>query len=543
MKKNSFEGPKPVRSLPVVRDEDSLSKSSERQALPTDLDEVFAAFEARTNLEKGLPPGNPNRVYRLDRMRVLCGAFGDPQERCRTVHIAGSKGKGSVASYMAALLHAAGRRVGVYGSPHLVDYRERFRIEGEAFPEEAALSVGRTLLKKLPEVESNLAGEGGATTFELLTLFAFLLFNECGCDTVVLETGLGGRLDATNIILRPEAVFFTPIEKEHTEILGRTLSQIAQEKAGILKAGTRAWSARQNPAAMRVFRRSARKMGVPLTRIDSALMSISAVHADPPSGSLSIRDTAENPPSAGAAALSTPVENPAAPAAISDAALSSAPSAPPVWKADVKQHFFTWKLFWKDGKEEIIRLRMGGRIQAENAALALLAARSLESSLSDNSSAGDVLQDIRLPGRFHWLRTSPPVIIDGAHTPHSAAALRDAFLEVVRSTAADSRPMPSPILIFGCALGKDVEGMAKELCGGRHPAFTDVIISTPGTFKRSDPPGIAEAFRRVGAAVNLIPDTAEAWSRALETAGESRPILVTGSFYLAGEIAALERQE
>ena len=460
-------------------------------APPEELNGVFAAFESRTNLEKGLPPGNPNRIYRLDRMRVLCRAFGNPQDDFRSVHVAGSKGKGSVAAYLGVLLHAAGRRVGVYGSPHLVDYRERFRIEGQDFPEETALSVGRSLLERLPAVEKGLAGEGGATTFELLTLFAFLLFRECGCDTAVLEAGLGGRLDATNVVSGPEAVVFTPIEKEHTEILGTRIHLIAREKAGILKAGTRAWSAGQPPAAARVFRRCARKMAVPLTELWANLASIR-----------------QGEPTDGAFTGSTAA-------------------------AHGEPHAFTWELTWKDGRRETVRLRMGGRVQAENAALALLTARVLEPL-----PTADALHEATLPGRFQWLRENPPVIIDGAHTPRSAAAVRDAFLEAVRGPASGAGRPPSPVLLFGCALGKDAAGMAKALCGGRRPAFREVIVSTPGTFKPSDPKGVAETFRKTGADTALVPDPSEAWLLALEKAGGDRPLLVTGSFYMAGEIAA-----
>ena len=444
------------------------------------LDEVFALFESRTNLEKGLPPGNPNRVYRLDRMRVLCGAYGNPQNTYRTIHLAGSKGKGSVAVYIAALLKSAGRRVGVYASPHLVDYRERFRIYGESFPEETALATARLLLEKLPEHEKDLPGEGGATTFELLTLFAFLLFRETGCDTAVLETGLGGRLDATNIIDRPEAVVFTPIEMEHTEILGNTLKQITAEKAGILKPGTRAWSAGQSLIPRHEFRRQTRRAGVRLTELPSRLRSINQIPSD--------------------------------------------------GCDDCK---FAWQLLWKDGKQEIIQLSMGGRIQAENAALALLVSRKLEPDLSECSST---LAGVSLPGRFHFLRRDPVIIIDGAHTARSVTALAEAFSEVSKNT-----PDCQPLLLFGSGKGKDDRAMARKLCGGRNPRFKEVIISTPGSFKPSNPEEVAESFRLTGAEVSLIPEPERAWVTALKRAGGDRPILVTGSFYMAGEIANLNR--
>lgn len=459
------------------------------------LDDAFSFFESRTNLEKGLPPGNPNRVYRLDRMNTLCAAYGDPQNDFRTIHVAGSKGKGSTAAYIAALLSRTGRRVGIYSSPHLVDYRERFCLQDHPFPEEDAYSTACRMVKRLAEVEEGLPGDGGATTFELLTLFAFLLFREIGCDTVVLETGLGGRLDATNVITHPEAVVFTPIEKEHTEVLGNRISDIAAEKAGIFKSAGRAWSAGQKKSAANVFRRVAAEKGGPLRFIDEDLKDIRAAGLD--------------------------------------------------------GNHERWYLDWRDGRTEEISLAMGGRIQAENAALALMVTRALEPALPDKASR-DALSKVRLPGRFQRISDKPLVVIDGAHTPRSIAAVADSFSRAVGITAAGARPAggptnegdpvgqtAAPILLFGSALGKDQKGMAETLCGGPNPYFREVIVSTPGTFKPSNPGAVAEEFRRVGAGVSLIIEPGEAWQKALTRSAGTRPILVTGSFHMAGEIAKI----
>ncbi len=451
------------------------------------LDEAFALFESRTNLEKGFPPGNPNRVYRLDRMRSLCSAFGNPQDSFRVIHLAGSKGKGSTAAYIAALLRSAGRRVGVYASPHLLDYRERFRIEGEVFPESSALETAGKLLKRLPDLENDLPGVGGATTFELLTLFAFLHFRDTGCDTAVLETGLGGRLDATNVISRPEAVVITPIEKEHTEILGNRIKKIADEKAGIMKPGTAAFSARQSFAACLVIRKKARKTGIELTDIQSRIRCISAIHT---------------------------VED------------------------DDKNDKFSWRLNWRDRSPEVLRLAMGGRVQAENAALALMVVRQLE-VFHEKGAAGNIsditsLSNVKLPGRFQCLRKKPLIILDGAHTPRSVSALAEAFVQV-RGSASNGMPL----LLFGSVEGKDHKTMAHKLCGTRNPYFKEVIISTPGTFKPSNPAAVAESFRRTGADVTLLMEPGKAWKTILQRAGETRPILITGSFFMAGEIARL----
>ncbi len=444
------------------------------------LDAAFSFFEARTNLEKGFTLRNPNRVYRLDRMNALCKAFDNPQDSFRSIHLAGSKGKGSTAAYIAALLNASGRRVGVYASPHLLNYRERFRIQGEDFPETDGLSTAQMLMKKLPEIEGNLPGEGGATTFELLTLFAFLLFRNTGCDTAVLETGLGGRLDATNVISKPEAVVFTPIEREHTEILGNRLKDIANEKAGIMKSvpqGGLAFSASQHFTAQHVIKRKAAETDMNLLELPMSLHRIT------------------------------------------------------MGQNTDKKDRFSWQLSWKNGQQETIILSMGGRIQAENAALALMVVRELETELPRGSRA---LEDVSLPGRFQFLQRHPAVVLDGAHTPRSVAALAEAFNRIT-SDKDDIRP----ILLFGSVEGKDHRSMARKLCGGINPYFREVIISTPGTFKPSNPEVVAESFRSIGADVTLIPEPGEAWETAAERSRGERPILITGSFFMAGEIARL----
>jgi len=452
------------------------------------LDEAFAFFESRTNLEKGMPPGNPNRVYRLDRMRSLCAALGNPQDSFRTIHLAGSKGKGSTGTFIAAILTSAGRRVGVYASPHLVDYRERFRIDGHVFPEELAFDTAVKLLEHLTEIESALPGEGGATTFELLTLFAFLLFRDSGCDTAVMETGLGGRLDATNVISRPEAVVFTPIEKEHTEILGNRLKDIAEEKAGIMKENPScyAFSAPQHSTAMKVLREKAAENHLKLFELPSEVLGISKIDSH-----------------------NTQNEEPVR---------------------------FAWKVQWENGLNDIIQLNMGGRVQAENASLALLVGRKLEPSLLSDpgKKAVSALAEATLPGRFQFLRYQPAIVLDGAHTPRSVSSLAEAFLQICeKESSAD------PILLFGSVEGKDHKAMAKKLCGGPQPYFREVIISTPGFFKPSNPEIVAGSFRKTGADVTLITNPEEAWKNVLKRAGNQRPILITGSFFMAGEIAGL----
>jgi len=473
------------------------------------LEEAFTFFENCTNLERKSPLNN--RVYRLDRMRKLCDYFGNPQEKFKKIHIAGSKGKGSTAAFIGELLAATGVRIGIYSSPHLVDYRERFQIVGAEYPEEIALETARQLLENLAGINSRLIGAAEATTFELLTLFAFLLFRNTGCDYAVLETGLGGRLDATNVIEHPEAVLITSIEKEHTEVLGNSIHEIAVEKAGIIKTCSRVWTAKLLASAESAIRQKTMETESSLTELTERLIQIEKL-------------------------------------------------------PNITNRFdkFTWRFKWRGSRtvsatsgtnqiptgrlsskalaSEIIQLSMGGYAQAENAALALLAARSLKPCLDFNGTryaAGiSAIERLTLPGRFQFLKVNPPIILDGAHTPRSIAATYESFAQLSSRYTADS-----PILLFGSVAGKNHESMARILCNNRSSIFEDVIVSTPGNFKPSNPKQVAKSFASQGAKVKLILNAKDAWNTALRLANNTRPILITGSFYMVGEIASLHSDD
>lgn len=195
----------------------------------------------------------------LDRMRRLMDDLGRPQDRLAPViHVAGTNGKGSTIAYLRAMLEAAGRRVHVYTSPHLVRFHERIRIAGRLIEEDALVAI-------LEEVERVNAGRP-VTFFEVTTAAAFLAFARAPADAVLLEVGMGGTLDATNLVERPAAVALTPISFDHMQHLGNTLALIAGEKAGIIKAGVPAAVAPQPAEAAAVFDARAQALGVPLFR-------------------------------------------------------------------------------------------------------------------------------------------------------------------------------------------------------------------------------------------------------------------------------------
>lgn len=193
----------------------------------------------------------------LERMRALCARLGHPEGAGKHVHVAGTNGKGSVCAMLASILQAAGYRTGLYTSPHLVEFRERIRVDGEMIPSgELEAAVAR--LRR--EIET-LGHEGVAVTFfEGVTAMALDYFARAGCDVVVLETGLGGRLDSTNVV-RPEICLLTRIGMDHQRYLGGTLEEIAREKAGIFKPGVPIVAALQEPGVLEIFRVRAAEMG------------------------------------------------------------------------------------------------------------------------------------------------------------------------------------------------------------------------------------------------------------------------------------------
>ena len=198
----------------------------------------------------------------LSRVRELLHRLGDPQDGLQFVHIAGTNGKGSTAAMLASILCAAGYTTGLFTSPYLERFAERMQVNGAPVPDAEFAAVCQTLQPCIAAMDDP------PTEFELVTAAAMLWFRRRGCDVVVLEVGLGGRLDATNVIAAPACAVITNIGLDHTEILGGTLAQIAREKAGILKPGTCAVSYPQAPEVRSVLREICAQRGIPLTEVD-----------------------------------------------------------------------------------------------------------------------------------------------------------------------------------------------------------------------------------------------------------------------------------
>lgn len=332
----------------------------------TTFSEVVTYLESFTNLEKQTDHYT-TRTYRLDRMHAILSHIGNPERSFKTIHIAGSKGKGSTASYLASGLTSLGHKTGLYVSPHLSDYRERFTQSGTFFSDAELISTANELAKYLENFTfSDEWGESSPTTFELLTSFAYLLFFRTGCTWAVIETGLGGRLDATNTLI-PEATVLCPIEMEHMKILGDTLEKIASEKSKIMKHKVPCFIGYQDPIAMQVFLKEAAEKQCTITSLKEELLSYSY--------SISLEGEL------------------------------------------VEYH-------WKDESHEKLTLAMRGKVQAQNCALALLVLRHLGLYGEKTLKA---LEHNTLPGRFQKIAESPAIYLDGAHTLQSLSALLESF--------------------------------------------------------------------------------------------------------------------
>jgi dihydrofolate synthase/folylpolyglutamate synthase len=337
----------------------------------------FAGAEAWvnsfTNYEKLPPAAYDASYYDLRRVEALLRELGDPHLAARTVHVAGTKGKGSVAAMTASVLRAAGFRTALYTSPHLLDLRERLQINGEMIPPETFAALAGEIRPRVEAINRE-ARWGKLTAFEVLTVLAFLWFAREKVDWQVLEVGLGGRLDATNVC-RPDVCAITSISHDHTAILGNTLDKIAAEKAAIIKPGCLAVTAPQAPEALFIIQAVCLKQGVDLWvgKKDLTLRHLG--------GDLEGQDF------------------------------------------EVKGRNGSYRL----------HLPLLGRHQAENAAGVVgiyeaLVARGVPLR-AEHLRQG--MAAVKWPGRLQIVRRDPLVVLDGAHNGHSAAtlakALRDTF--------------------------------------------------------------------------------------------------------------------
>ena len=422
---------------------------------------------------------NPKKdIFWLDTIDFLCKRFDNPQDFAPCIHVAGSKGKGSVSRMIACILEEAGYNVGLYSSPHITDFRERISKATGFFDE----SIYEAAVKEImPNIDSiiNLPADRPITWFELVTLYAFLCFRKANVDWSVFEVGMGGRLDATNVI-RPKLCCITGIELEHTEFLGDTLEKIAAEKAGIIKNCTPVVIARQPTESVRiVLREKAFTRHAPCYFVDEIIKKATyCFNENDKSMSLMLESDIFNRP--------------------------------------IKT-----------------KLKMLGKCQALNAAQAAIAIRKVLPNL-DEAIIERGLAKAKLPGRFEIIDSVPGhngiphLILDGAHTLNSIKLT----LETLGRMYDDQKVN----LLFACAADKDIKDISMQF----KYRFEHVYVTKPGNKKQSDINAEIQAFKNAEIDFTADADYKKMIQKAFsESSASGAILLVTGSFYLVSEVKKL----
>ena len=445
----------------------------------------------------------------LARMEAALAFLGNPHRAAPVLHIAGSNGKGSTCAFTEAALRAAGLKTGLYTSPHLLHFCERIQIGGAQIAEERAAALLAEILARVPWALSG--GPAGATDgdgltfFELVTLMAFLAFAQDAVDVMVIEVGLGGRLDATNVV-SPLACAIAPLALEHTQYLGDTIEQIAAEKAGIIKPGVPVASAGQTSSAARVLEETAARAGALLWR---------------PGRDYRFESRDEKPfcyqsgPRSSDGEMLGVQTNPTRDAA--DRAWTVRATIPRTAEEQLT-------------RDSLSGLSLRGHHQRENAALAC-ALLELAAQRGLRVSPEHVEQGVltaRWPGRMHLAATEPSVFLDGAHNPHGAQALaRTLHDEFVGA------PLQ---LVFGALADKDLAQTLAPLL----PLVAAIHLCAPESPRALAASAIAAKVRELAPALPcfIYDSPADALAAARGAAQMSGIVIACGSLYLVGELLA-----
>ncbi|MDB5433382.1 MAG: folylpolyglutamate synthase/dihydrofolate synthase [Caulobacter sp.] len=409
----------------------------------------------------------------LGRLNRLLAALDHPERKLPPViHVAGTNGKGSTVAFLRAIGEAAGLRVHVFTSPHLVRFVERIRLAGTLITDQALSGY----------IEQAEAANAGAeiTFFEIMMAAALLAFADTPADLLVLEVGLGGRYDATNVVDAPAVSVIAPVDIDHREFLGNELAAIAGEKAGIIKAGRPAVSARQPREAADVIEVEARKLGAPLTVMGQDFDAWSE------GGRMLVQ--------------------------------------------------------LEDRLLDLPLPSLFGAHQIANAGLAVVAALALNDPRIDEAALAKGVSGAVWPARFQRLTAGPlaarakaagaDLWLDGGHNPHAARAVADAFQAM---TARDGRPVAA---IVGLLANKDAKGVFEALA----PANPKIFAISFEAEKAADPADLAKAAQAAGLRAIACPDLNEALDAALASADPPPHVAIIGSLYLAGEVLALSEE-
>jgi dihydrofolate synthase/folylpolyglutamate synthase len=416
-------------------------------------------------------------VFDLVRVTELLASLGNPHENYPSIHVAGTKGKGSVSALIASCLTEHGYKTALYTSPHLLHFTERIQIDGREIPEERVVAFVAKL-KELMGEESDL------TVYELITAMAFDYFAREDVDCAVVEVGLGGRLDATNV-LTPLVTIITSLSYDHMHLLGESLSDIAREKGGIIKPDVPIVMAPQQFEAERVVEEIAEERGAPLIQVGTDWHFAPGSH-ELDGQSLYVWSAKEQP--------------------LMDAFVESAGGEE-----------------WAPPRFEIPLL---GHHQVVNASVAYAALKAVdEAGLKiSEESIRQGFRKVQWPGRFQVLSEHPALVIDSAHNRDSALKLRIAI--------DDYFPGRQVLLIFGASEDKDLTGMMTELV----PRISRLIVTQASHPRAADPEELANLARGFGLKVEVITPVKAALQYALEMQDPDEVVLAAGSLFISGEV-------
>lgn len=423
-------------------------------------------LSTKTNYERMLRVSYSHANFNLARMHRLLDGLGNPHRKFKSLHVAGTKGKGSTCHMLAGMLQRLGLKVGLYTSPHLIDMRERIRIDAELVSE---AEFTRLVARTAPVVH-RLRAEN-PTFFEILTAMAFLHFANAKVDYAVIETGLGGRLDSTNVI-KPEVCGLVNISLDHMQQLGHRVEAIAEEKAGIFKPGVPVISAPQTPGVKRVLREHAQRVGCELRFVGDELDFSYRFEVSRLAG-----------PHARVCML-TPTS-----------------------------------------RFDHVQVPLLGEHQATNCAVALgmLDALRRKGVAIHEQTAVDGLANIHVPGRLEIIRENPRTVVDCAHNAASIGALMRAIGQNIT--------YDSMVVIFACAADKDIDGMLEQLQLGADK----VIFTSNGTPRSAEPKELLTRFGEKSQKMAQMEATLRAaYQTALHCVTRDDLICITGSMYLVG---------